>query len=190
MNGIALQEFPRNNENSGDSSRSTLVGEQILPIMDETRSLDWEDFEEIPKEKVVDNDSLIDREHLVSFAKSYEGDCSDSGSSVFSRTSDEVSRWRLKMKLRRTSSDSWKLAYVSDSESSSVSATVRCAEIAESRKRSVSVTENILEVTGKHHSVLQQEEEDDDVYEEIDLNTTNTDDDGDDVPTNPLDDGT
>ena len=94
------------------------------------------------------------------------------------------------MKLRRTSSDSWKLSYVSGSECSSVSNAVKCAAIAETRKRSVSVTENILEVTGRHHSVVQQALGDDTHYEDIDLHS---DDekigavlDEEDEPTNPM----
>ena len=75
------------------------------------------------------------------------------------------------MKLRRTSSDSWKLSYVSDSECSSVSMAVQCAAIAETRKRSVSVTENILEVTGRHHSVLQRALGDDSHYKDVDLHS-------------------
>ena len=93
------------------------------------------------------------------------------------------------MKLRRTSSDSWKLSYVSDSECSSVSMAVKCAAIAETRKRSVSVTENILEVTGRHHSVVQQALGDDSHYEDIDLHSdeeTGVVNDEEDEPTNPM----
>ena len=44
---------------------------------------------------------------------------------------------------------------------------VKCAAMAESRKRSVSVTENILDVTGRDHSVLQQVGH----YEDVDLDS-------------------
>jgi hypothetical protein len=63
------------------------------------------------------------------------------------------------MKLRRTSSDRWKLSYVSESDSSTASAAV-----------SVSVSAIFLDVTEDPHSILLEPHEED-VFEDVDLNS-------------------
>jgi hypothetical protein len=64
---------------------------------------------------------------------------------------------------------------------------VHCAAIAETRERFISVTENILEVNGRNHSVLQRELGDDSHYEDVDVHSDAEDtaavNDGEDEPT-------
>ena len=142
-NGVMLTEFSISGVNSKESSTSTLIPlipEEYIEEGSETQSLNWEDFENSHSE--VD---LVDTEHLISFAENYDGDHSDSGSSIFSRSDDDVI----------------------DYDSSTIKTAVQCAELAASRKRSVSVSENFLEMTEVQDSdVATVENEDDDKIED------------------------
>ena len=124
--GVDLDEYNKNDRHD--------LEEEGLEIC----SLDWVDFDNTLQE-IADED-LIDRQHLLTFAKSYDGDASDSASSVFTKSSDEDINWQLHIR-----SDDER--HSSDSESSSVSTMVKFAQLAKSRNRSVSVSENILELT-------------------------------------------
>ena len=108
--GVSLTDLSTNEISDEQSRTTTQVNSESL---EDATSLDWEDF--TPNKDDPNEPSLVDSEHLASLIKRYEDSGSDSDRSVFSRTSDEVTRWRLKIKLLRTSSDSWKLSYVSDS---------------------------------------------------------------------------
>ena len=107
------------------------------------RSMEYEDFDDETQEQfnnthlAINGDELVDRDHLQSFVSGYASDANDSFSSIFITFSEESSVWQ--QQRRNTEA-------VLPSNSSVV---FTFSQLSRRRARSVSVSENVLQISSE-----------------------------------------
>ena len=99
--------------------------------LDEFASLEWEDFDNSNENPEIQDGcmSILDRDHLLSFVNDFNS------ADEVSILSGGLDFSEEELRERRNSADSW-----------SVDTPRKCARLAAARRRSVSVSENFLEV--------------------------------------------